>query len=150
MSLPLSDNDDSISRKLWKAYQLLLERFQPEMENAVRLVDGLIMIACVAINNDVKPESFSRRSIKTFFCAGLADGSNTKRAFQKSCKLWHERVLGKLGRAPIFVNTWMPSDTSKPDYWRRWVIQNGEASLIHEPITQFPTRIYFDLPVKHG
>jgi hypothetical protein len=132
MSLPLSGDGGSTSRKLWKAYRLLLERFQPEKENAVRLVDGLIMIASVAINNDVKPESCSRRSIKTFFCAGLADGSNTKRAFQKICKLWREKVLGELGRTPTFVNAWATSEASKPDYWRRWVSQNSEARLIHE------------------
>lgn len=150
MSLPLSYNDDSGSRKLWRSYQLLLERFRPEIENAVRVVDGLIMIASAAINNDIKPESFRRRSMKTFFCAGLADGSSTKRAFQTSCKLWQERVLRKLGGAAVFINTWMPADASKPEYWRCWTIPNDETSLFRDPAAQFPMRIDFDLPAKHG
>lgn len=141
--LPLSDNDGSVSRKLWKAYQLLLERFQPEKEHAVRLVDGLIMIACVALNNDLTPENFSRRSLKTFFCAGLADGSNTKHAFEKSCKLWRDRILRKLGKNLIFINNWNRSNTLRPNYWRRWANQNGEVSLTNNgmnvPVLLEPT-----------
>lgn len=131
MSLPLSGADGSISLKFWKTYQLLLERFQPEKENAVRLIDGLLMIACVAINNDVKPESFSRRSLKTFFESGLKDGSNTKRAFQNCCKLWREDAVKKLGRLPIFVDHWTPACVSKPDYWRRWVRESGKVNVTY-------------------
>lgn len=121
MSLPQSSDDASLSAKLWKTYALLLERFHAEKNNLVRLMDGLSMIACVVANYEVRPESFSRRSLKTFFGSGLRDGSNTKRAFQTSYDFWRAGLLKQIGNHPLLFDRWVRANFEQPNYWRHWV-----------------------------
>ncbi|ELX10206.1 hypothetical protein Jab_2c22930 [Janthinobacterium sp. HH01] len=144
MSLPQSSDVAALSAKLWKTYTLLLERFQAEENNLIRLVDGLSMLACVVASYEVRPESFSRRSLKTFFDSGLRDSSNTKRAFQKSYDLWRVGLLKQIGNHPKLLDRWVQANSERPDYWRRWVSKHREAGVTYDGISshsaEFATR----------
>jgi tetratricopeptide (TPR) repeat protein len=132
MALPLATEDAFVCTKLWKTYFLLLERFQKGKQNLNRLIDGISMLACVAANNDVKPESFSRRSLKAFFDLGLKDGSNTKLVFQKSYKLWRKGLLGQLGARPTLLWDLLQTSAERPEYWRRWHNKDARARVSYE------------------
>jgi tetratricopeptide (TPR) repeat protein len=134
MSLSQCSDDASLSAKLWKTYTLLLEHFQAEKNNLIRLVDGLSTIACVVANYEIRPENFSRRSLKTFFDSGLRDGSNTKRVFRKSYDLWRAGLSKQIGNHPMLLDHLARASSERPDYWRRWVSKDREADVTYDGI----------------
>jgi tetratricopeptide (TPR) repeat protein len=120
MSIPNNGYSKSGSIRLWHVYFLLNAYLRKSPMNAKAQVDALSMIACAVASSDLNPANFSRPSLKTFFGLGLADGSNTKRIFNKNFKFWRASTLRELGAVPPAVDLLKQAAYQKPEYWRHW------------------------------